>query len=184
MSNVIFAALFLSVLGLALGLVIGAAAKFFAVKSDPLIDELAAMMPGVNCGACGCAGCFDYAKAMALKEKEPGLCPVMSAETARAVAAKLGLGFHASEKKVAIVLCGGDSSASLGGRALTTGSMTVWRRLWRPEAAKAATWDVSVWEHAPRSARSGRSRSKTAWRLFTRSFAPAAANALLSARKR
>ena len=47
----------LTVLGAVLGLGLGVAARKFAVEGDPLADEIAALMPGSNCGQCGMAGC-------------------------------------------------------------------------------------------------------------------------------
>ena len=54
----------LLIMGAGLGLVIGLFAKFFAVKHDPKIAETEEMRPGVNCGACGYAGCADCARAL------------------------------------------------------------------------------------------------------------------------
>ena len=36
----------------------------FHVEEDPRIDAVAKMLPGVNCGACGKAGCHDLAEAL------------------------------------------------------------------------------------------------------------------------
>jgi RnfABCDGE-type electron transport complex B subunit len=115
MTNILFAMIFLGVAGVVLGLVIGVTAKFFAVKTDPLADEINALLPGVNCGACGCAGCMDYAKRMASKEKVPGLCPVCSPEATRAIGLRLGVTPAVTEKKAAVVLCGGSEDAVSGG---------------------------------------------------------------------
>lgn len=49
----IAAILSLTLLGAALGIVLGVANKFLAVEGNPVIDELIAMMPGSNCGQCG-----------------------------------------------------------------------------------------------------------------------------------
>jgi len=38
-------------------------AKKFHVEEDPKIDEVASVLPGVNCGGCGYAGCRNFAEA-------------------------------------------------------------------------------------------------------------------------
>lgn len=53
----------LVMLGLALvfGLGLGFASKYMAVNEDERIDAVEKMLPGYNCGACGSAGCRDFA---------------------------------------------------------------------------------------------------------------------------
>jgi len=46
----------------AVGLAI--ASRKFAVKKDPKIDEVRKVLPSVNCGACGLAGCDAFAEAV------------------------------------------------------------------------------------------------------------------------
>ena len=72
--------------GLIAGLLLSVASKLFAVEVDERVTKLREVLPGANCGACGCAGCDEYAAKMAAGEAEPNLCPVGGA----AVAAKLG----------------------------------------------------------------------------------------------
>ena len=72
--------------GLIAGLLLSIASKFFAVKVDETVANLREVLPGANCGACGCAGCDEYASKMAAGEAPPNLCPVGGAP----VAAKLG----------------------------------------------------------------------------------------------
>lgn len=38
------------------------ASKFMAVETDETYENVRAELPGVNCGACGYAGCDDYAE--------------------------------------------------------------------------------------------------------------------------
>ena len=44
------------------GIVLAYASKKFAVETDPKIDEVRAVLPGANCGACGYPGCDGLAK--------------------------------------------------------------------------------------------------------------------------
>lgn len=97
-------------LGLACSAALGAAARFFAVTEDPRVEQLAALLPGVNCGACGQAGCVEYAKQMAFEGAAPNLCKPGGPETAAKLAAALGVEVVAQERNVALVLCGGDDS--------------------------------------------------------------------------
>ncbi len=85
------AIIILSLLGLTLGLILGAAAAFFAVESNPLQAEIEAMLPGSQCGQCGHPGCTPAAAALALGEAEITLCPPGGRNLAIQLAAKLGI---------------------------------------------------------------------------------------------
>ncbi len=86
----------LTILGLTLGFLLGMAAKKFKVESDPLVDELNAMMPGTNCGQCGLAGCPAAAQALADGKAPVTLCPPGGKALAASLAEKLGISFDAS----------------------------------------------------------------------------------------
>jgi electron transport complex protein RnfB len=62
--NILFAFLVVTVLGVVLGLGLAFAAKVLAVKKDERINDLVSALPGLNCGACGFAGCASYAEAI------------------------------------------------------------------------------------------------------------------------
>lgn len=87
-------------------LVLGA--RFFAVAEDPRVAALTALLPGGNCGGCGFAGCGEYARALTLGGTACNLCTAGGPAVASQLAAALGLADAGFEKKVAIVLCGGD----------------------------------------------------------------------------
>lgn len=107
-STIIFAALAMGGIGLALGLLIGLAAKIFKTESDPRAELVLELLPGANCGGCGKAGCADFAKAVASGELMPSNCPVSSRETISAISMALGIENKAAVRKCAVVLCGGD----------------------------------------------------------------------------
>ena len=44
-------------LGIVLAVLLGYAAEVFAVKQEPKVEEILLVLPGVNCGGCGFAGC-------------------------------------------------------------------------------------------------------------------------------
>jgi len=102
--------LFAALLGAILALVIGVAAKAFAVESDPRIETVTDMLPGANCGGCGYAGCADFAKAIVEGAVPPNDCPVASAEDAVRVADYLGITAEEKEKMIAVVKCSGGIS--------------------------------------------------------------------------
>ncbi len=81
----------LTLIGVALGTILGVAARKFAVKEDPLEEELKAMMPGSQCGQCGYAGCAQYAAALAKGEAVITLCTPGGKPLIEALSAKLGI---------------------------------------------------------------------------------------------
>uniref|UniRef100_UPI000AF93A76 (Fe-S)-binding protein n=1 Tax=Methylogaea oryzae TaxID=1295382 RepID=UPI000AF93A76 len=54
---ILFAIVALTLLGLGLGYLLGAASRFLKVEGDPLADEIEALLPGSQCGQCGYPGC-------------------------------------------------------------------------------------------------------------------------------
>ena len=58
------AVLVVTIVGLLGAVVLVAAAHFMQVEEDPRIAQVQEVLPGANCGACGYAGCADYAKAI------------------------------------------------------------------------------------------------------------------------
>ena len=98
----------MAVIGILLGAIIGVAAKIFKVEVDPRIDLVTELLPGVNCGGCGKAGCADLAKSIVSGEEAPSKCPVASQEQISSIAKALGIEVGDSVKKVAVVFCGGD----------------------------------------------------------------------------
>jgi electron transport complex protein RnfB len=103
------AILTLTILGLLASLGLGIAAKVFAVKTDPRVEAIDTVLPQFNCGACGFAGCVDYAKAV-VGGKETNLCAPGGPGVAAKVAAVMGKEASLQEKMVAFVLCGGSNS--------------------------------------------------------------------------
>lgn len=85
-------------------------AKKFAVENNPLADKIDALLPQANCGACGKAGCRDFANACAAADKKTFTklyCPVGGRSVMQGVAALLG--FSAAEKAetCAVLRCNG-----------------------------------------------------------------------------
>ncbi|OHC64654.1 MAG: electron transporter RnfB [Rhodocyclales bacterium RIFCSPLOWO2_02_FULL_63_24] len=81
----------LALMGLALGAVLGTAARYLAVEGNAIEAELKDMLPGSQCGQCGYVGCAQAAAALAKGEAAPTLCPPGGKAVAEALAAKLGV---------------------------------------------------------------------------------------------
>ena len=97
----------LAVLALLFGAGLAIASRAFAVEVDPRVEQIEAALPGVNCGACGYAGCADYAAAVAAGTVGPGLCIPGGAETARTIAAVMGVEAEEIEPLKAVLVCQG-----------------------------------------------------------------------------
>jgi len=95
--------------GFVCGTALALAAKFLAVKEDPRVEAMEEILPGANCGGCGYAGCAEYAKAVVLEEESIKLCAPGGAEVLGLMAHAMGMDATAEERKVAVVMCAGDS---------------------------------------------------------------------------
>ena len=64
MSFILVAVLVLGAIGLVAAVVLYVCSKKFAVKEDPRIADVAALLPQANCGGCGFPGCGGLADAL------------------------------------------------------------------------------------------------------------------------
>jgi len=99
-------------MGLVAGLGLAAAAKAFAVETDPRQDKVNDALPGANCGGCGYAGCGDFAAAVVAGKAEAADCPVADDVTRRALAEIMGQEVTETKRQVALVMCQGDQSVA------------------------------------------------------------------------
>lgn len=81
----------LTLLGSALGLFLGVAARKLEVEGNPLVAEIQAILPGSQCGQCGFPGCAGAAQALADRAAPVTLCPPGGRAVVQALAAKLGV---------------------------------------------------------------------------------------------
>jgi len=65
----------ITALGGLFGLGLGWAAGKFKVYSDPVVDQIDAVLPQTQCGQCNYPGCRPYAEAIAAGEAEINQCP-------------------------------------------------------------------------------------------------------------
>lgn len=111
MSFILVAVLVLGAIGLVAAVVLYVCSKKFAVKEDPRLADVAALLPQANCGGCGFPGCGGLADAL-VKGADAGsldglFCPVGGQEVMGKVADLLGMAMANSEPMVAVVRCNG-----------------------------------------------------------------------------
>ncbi len=99
-------------IGLVAGVLLALAAHFLFVKEDETAVKVRELLPGVNCGACGYAGCDDYAKAIAAGQAKPNLCIPGADETAANISAILGVEAEDVVEMMAYVRCNGNCNAT------------------------------------------------------------------------
>jgi Na+-translocating ferredoxin:NAD+ oxidoreductase RNF subunit RnfB len=109
----LIAILFATLLGALLAVIIGAAARAFAIETDPRIEAVTDMLPGANCGGCGYAGCADMARAVVDGRADPTLCPVASPDSVQRIGEYLGIVIATREKLVAVVRCSGSCAVTV-----------------------------------------------------------------------
>lgn len=99
--------IFMGVLGFVLAAVLAFANRKLQVQEDPRIDEVEEMLPGTNCGACGCPGCRAFAESCVTGESNPAQCTVSPKEMVNFIAGYLGVEAEQKEKIVARLACAG-----------------------------------------------------------------------------
>ena len=114
MESILTPAVIVAVIGLVAGIILTVASKLMYVPVDERVAAVREALPGANCGACGYAGCDDYAAALAADPEGvgPNKCPVGGADCAAALAAILGIEAGSAEPQVATVMCNGNKQAA------------------------------------------------------------------------
>ena len=92
---------------LAIGLLLGFAARLFHVHVDEREVMVRELLPGNNCGGCGFAGCDGLAAAIAKGEAKPNSCPVGGQEIAHRIAEVMGVEAGEVVQQMAFVHCSG-----------------------------------------------------------------------------
>ncbi len=110
--SVLTAFLVVTLIGLAAALLLALASHFLSVKEDENVKLVRECLPGANCGACGYAGCDEYAKAVASGDAKTNLC-IPGADAVAADIAKI-LGQEALDvvEMMAFVNCNGNCDAT------------------------------------------------------------------------
>jgi Na+-translocating ferredoxin:NAD+ oxidoreductase RNF subunit RnfB len=112
--RILYAFASVSGLGILFGVGLAVASRALAVKKNELLASLEEALPGLNCGACGYAGCAVYAEAIAHEEESSlHLCGPGGEDAANAVADIMGVEIaFTRQKMVAQVHCRGGSSTA------------------------------------------------------------------------
>ena len=76
----------MGLLAVVFGLLLGYAAVRFRVESDPVVDQVDALLPQTQCGQCSYAGCRPYAEAITAGEADINRCPPGGETTIAALA--------------------------------------------------------------------------------------------------
>jgi electron transport complex protein RnfB len=81
----------LTLLGITMGWLLGVASRYLKVEGNPLVEQIAAMLPGSQCGQCGYPGCGPAAEAIATKAAPVTICRPGGRGLAEELATALGV---------------------------------------------------------------------------------------------
>jgi RnfABCDGE-type electron transport complex B subunit len=123
MKEIVVSVLVLGLTGLGFSLLLAFLSKKLKVEEDPLVAQVLAALPGLNCGACGFSGCRAFAEAI-IKEKQlfKGCLPGGN-EINTTLSKILGIDNVVSTKTTAICRCGaqeGEKKASTRYQGIST----------------------------------------------------------------
>ncbi len=112
LEDVLIAVAVVAAVGLLAGIILAVANHFMGIKEDERYTTIRACLPGANCGACGCSGCDDYAKAVFEGTAKPNLCIPGGNDVAEELSRILGVEAEDVKLEVAFVHCNGTPSAT------------------------------------------------------------------------
>lgn len=108
MNSILISILSMVGLGVFFGSILAVADKTMGIKVDKRIAGIEEILPGLNCGACGYAGCQSFAVALSQKNVEVNGCLPGGDETSSALAILLGVEKKERVKSVAVLHCNAD----------------------------------------------------------------------------
>jgi Na+-translocating ferredoxin:NAD+ oxidoreductase RNF subunit RnfB len=112
LQSVLFASTFMAALGGLLALFLALASKRLYVFEDPRIDQVEEMLPHSNCGACGTAGCRNFAEQVVAGTLQPARCTVNPPQQNKDIASMLGIALGDVEKRIARLACAGGNNVA------------------------------------------------------------------------
>lgn len=109
MNNIILlSVLVLSAIGIVAALLLYFVSQKFKVYEDPMIGNVADLLPGANCGGCGFAGCRNFAEAIVKAGGLNGkMCPAGGASVNEAISKLFGTETEQTIKKMLVLRCNG-----------------------------------------------------------------------------
>lgn len=81
--------------------------KKFFVQENPLIEQVAALLPQANCGACGFPGCAGFARVLVETQDPKMICPVAPNDKLKEIGRVAGIEINTMEPMVAVLHCNG-----------------------------------------------------------------------------
>jgi len=110
--EIITAVFVLGGLGLIFGLWLLFAQRIFHVETDPRVEQILGILPGINCGACGRAGCQGFAVALVKGDVDVAGCAPGGAQAHEQLAQILGVKVNEKAKTIATLICGGGGACT------------------------------------------------------------------------
>ena len=98
--------------GLIFGILLALIVHWFGVEEDEKAKRIRAVLPGINCGACGFKGCNSYAEALSRGTAKPNLCVPGAENTAKELGEILGVAVEEPTDVIAFVRCNGDCTVA------------------------------------------------------------------------
>lgn len=108
MNPILSAILVVAAIGVIGAVILVAASVLMHVPADKRVEQINAALAGANCGACGYAGCGDYARAIVEEGAPIDKCTPGGAACAASVAAIMGVEAGQTRSLKAVVACSGD----------------------------------------------------------------------------
>lgn len=105
--SLLYAFAFMATLGIVLAGFLAVASRRLYVFEDPRIGQVEEMLPHTNCGACGTAGCRNFAEKLVEGSIEPARCTVNPPQQNQTIAHMLGIALGDVEKRIARLACAG-----------------------------------------------------------------------------
>ena len=102
--QIIYAVIFAGLVGFVCGVLPGLAQRLFDLENDERKELVTSLLPGVNCGGCGCAGCAAFAEALlGNNARIDACCGGLLPENAEKLSDILGMEAAQKEKEVMTV---------------------------------------------------------------------------------
>lgn len=105
--EIVYPVLILTGLAAIFAVVIAICSKKFAVKEDARVETVNSLLAGANCGACGKAGCQDFARALVKGEVNVNDCNATPPSHKREILKILGSNEEVAEATILVVACNG-----------------------------------------------------------------------------
>lgn len=110
MYHIVFAVAAVTIIGAVCAFMLVVASKVMAVKTDEREQVILDILPGLNCGVCGFAGCAGYASAL-LSGAKTNLCIPGGVAVSGKISATLGVDYMDVNLMITVVHCSGECTA-------------------------------------------------------------------------